>query len=1196
MTNQDRQSTTPLKREPVVYPRRRGSLTSAHRGGRWGDGRYLAAYRRLLFRHQRLIRHIGIGSSVLAGVLLLAFLGLWWRLASGPIQLDAFTPWLVSAIEENFGSRERIEVGGTQIERTENGGAAVRIRDIVVRDPDGTVVASAPKAEVHVSGMSLLGGQLRAESLNLVGAEMAVRIERNGEVTVFAGANRRPIATASVPAAALGQRRPGTGSPAGVTPPTATAPDTRPAADAAPQHPATDALAAILTWIDGIGETGLDGHDLRELGLKNGNLTVVDERTGKKWSFHDISLSLERPRGGGVVVTVGSDNPDHRWGFTASITPGQNGYRNIEIEARQVSANDLLLALRLGDGSLQTDVPLSASLRGEIGPDGVPRSLTGRIVAGAGSIGDANEGDGRLDLERAEFKLNWDASNHVLAVPFQIVSGGNRITLLGQIQAPEQAGGQWSFRIGGGTVMLTSAGKNTDPLILNRIAISGRFDPAKKLFVIDGGDFGNNGVGVALSGSADYSDGAFRLNAGFAGQRMSVDTLKRLWPAFISPKLRAWLDEHLISGTVEHLVVAVNAPVETLKASGPPIPDNGLSIEAIVTGCVVQPVAGLPALKDADLTVHIVGRDAQVVVNRANADLPSGRKMVLTSGLFEVPDTDPQDPPARVRFKLDGPVAGAAELLSLDRLRDVSGTPFDPATVRGTMTAQVYLTMPLKADLPPGSTDYSIAVDATNFSADHMIMGQRVEATALHVAATPAGFQLKGDVRIGGTPATLEYHKARGDSQADIRIEGVLDAAARSNLGLDTSATISGSIPVRLVGRVAGNSDREGRFTIEADLTSAQINGFLPGWVKLAGKPSRATFTLTTRPDSTRIEDLVIEGVGQGVKGVIELDGSGELVSANFPSYGFSDGDRATLRVERAPDGALRVTLRGDVYDARGFIRTATAGTTEAQPDTKRATPDIDFDLRVGAVLGFNGEALRNLDLKMSRRAGVIRSFGLNARLGHDATLLGELRSRPDGRQVVYLRTNDAATLFRITDVYTRMNGGQLAMIMDAPSVATPAQQGTLIVHDFAVHDETQLQRAASNGPEPVNGDLQFSSLRVDFTKLPGRIALHDGVVRGPVLGGTIDGLIDYARDDVHLRGTLVPLYGANNLLGQIPVVGLFLGGQKEGLVGVTYEVVGRPGKPVLNVNLFSALAPGLLRRIFEFPAATDPLVEDTPR
>ncbi len=108
--------------------------------------------------------------------------------------------------------------------------------------------------------------------------------------------------------------------------------------------------------------------------------------------------------------------------------------------------------------------------------------------------------------------------------------------------------------------------------------------------------------------------------------------------------------------------------------------------------------------------------------------------------------------------------------------------------------------------------------------------------------------------------------------------------------------------------------------------------------------------------------------------------------------------------------------------------------------------------------------------------------------------------------------------------------------------------------------------------------------MRVDFTRALGRIALRDGVVRGPVLGGTIDGLIDYARDRVDLRGTLVPLYGPNNMFGWIPVVGPILGGSNEGLVGFTYQVVGRPGNPVLNVNLLSVLAPGVLRKIFQYP------------
>jgi hypothetical protein len=65
--------------------------------------------------------------------------------------------------------------------------------------------------------------------------------------------------------------------------------------------------------------------------------------------------------------------------------------------------------------------------------------------------------------------------------------------------------------------------------------------------------------------------------------------------------------------------------------------------------------------------------------------------------------------------------------------------------------------------------------------------------------------------------------------------------------------------------------------------------------------------------------------------------------------------------------------------------------------------------------------------------------------------------------------------------------------------------------------------------------------------------------------------------------------------LGQLPVVGLFLGGEKEGLVGVTYEVVGKPDNPVLHVNPLSALAPGLLRKVFEFPATSPATIPSAP-
>jgi hypothetical protein len=261
----------------------------------------------------------------------------------------------------------------------------------------------------------------------------------------------------------------------------------------APPHRARDVFAAFLSWIDGIGETGLDGHDLKELGLKNGNLTVDDARTGKHWTFRDISLSVARLHGGGVEVSVGSSNPTRPWVLTAAATPTRQGYRRVQLEAHRVPAGELLLASRLDDGNLRIDTPLSAAMNGEIGPDGLPQNFVGHIVAETGSIGEANDDEGRIPIERAEFKFNWDAENRVLSVPFQILSGGNRITLLGQIEAPAEATGTWLFKIGGGTIVLNPEGATGEPLVLNRIAISGRYDAAKQRFTVDEGDVGNTG-------------------------------------------------------------------------------------------------------------------------------------------------------------------------------------------------------------------------------------------------------------------------------------------------------------------------------------------------------------------------------------------------------------------------------------------------------------------------------------------------------------------------------------------------------------------------------------------------------------------------------------------------------------------------------------------------------------------------------
>jgi hypothetical protein len=1151
--------------------RRRVAYGFSHR--RWSGLRRKA----LNLVRSRFLRRVLWGSAICVAVVTVAALGLWWRLSSGPIEFDLATPWLKAAIEENFGGSHSVAVGGTQLER-ERGRTSLRLRDIVVRDADGIVVASAPKAEVGLSGRSLLMGHLRAQSLNLVGAEMSVRIEMDGRLTVFAGADKRPIATAA--------------------PTIGPSPVTESGSAAAPLHAGFQNLAAIMARIDAVGATGLDGHDLRELGLKNGNLIVDDRRSGKQWKFDGINVSLTRPRQGGVVFRLESDNPGRPWVLSAAMRPLADGIRAIGIEARKVSTRDILLALRLNTANFDVDLPLSASIRAEISPDGTPQLVQGQFVSDAGTIIDQEFDEVSVNIDHADFRFNWDARRHSLIVPFQIQSGGNQFTMRATLEAPPDQSGTWLLGVTRGDTVIDpvilAPGATTDEegIAINRVAVRARIDTTRKRIEVEQGDLSridtrpSHNIGMAVTGSLDYAGAEPHVTFGVAGTRMPVSALKRLWPFFAAVRVRTWVDEHISGGMVERVVIAGNAPLADFKHNGPPMPDDGLSVDIETSGTTARPIANLPPIRDADLTLRIVGRNAVVNLGRGTVEAAPGRKLNIAGGVFEVPDTHPKPAPARASFRIDGGMPAAAALLASDGLRDEVGITLDPASTRGTIAAQVMVKLAIARPMPEDASSYTISADLTNFAADKMLLGQKVEAATLKAAATSDGFQIKGDVKINGTPATIDLRKQKGDADAELRMQSTIDEAARHRLGMDLGSTVIGAIPIKVVSRV-GDSVSDNGMSVEADLTPVKIDNLLPGWLKPAGRPARATYTMMKTSKTVRFDDLSIDGSGATVRGSVEFDSANEIVSANFPVFALSDGDKLTLRADRGTDGALRVAMRGDIYDGRNFVKSSLASADKA----KQKQEDLDLDIKLGTVAGHNGETMRGLDLRLSRRGGRIRNFVMTSKIGRDTPLNGDLRVRArDNHQVIYFETDDAGSLFRFSDMYPRMFGGQMWVALDPPTQEQSPQIGTLYIRSFAVRGEPALDRVVSGAPGVAGTGVDFSEMRADFTRFPGKMAVREGIVRGPLVGATVEGNIDYTRDEVHLRGTFVPFYGLNNMFGQIPIVGLFLGaGNKEGLLGINYEAVGPPGAPRITVNPVSAIAPGILRKFIPSPGMFDP-------
>src|SRR5258706_15193212 len=208
-------------------------------------------------------------------------------------------------------------------------------------------------------------------------------------------------------------------------------------------------------------------------------------------------------------------------------------------------------------------------------------------------------------------------------------------------------------------------------------------------------------------------------------------------------------------------------------------------------------------------------------------------------------------------------------------LRDAAGVPIDPATSRGNVLATVNLALPLAGEVKSSTLSYSVAADIVNFSADRFVMSQKVEAQTLRATANNQGYQVKGDMRIGGTPASVELRRGAREPGAEVRMTGTLDDGARARFGFDVSGAITGPVPVKVGGRGALSGDGDRRLSVEADFTQAKFDNLMSGWSKAQKTPARATFTFVGRGRPTTLADIAFDGNRATLRRSVEFDQNG---------------------------------------------------------------------------------------------------------------------------------------------------------------------------------------------------------------------------------------------------------------------------------------------------------------------------------
>ncbi len=1124
----------------------------------------------------------------LAGIAALVVYGL---ISAGVLTANLATPYIERAIADRLDGKYAVHIGSTAVETMKDGATVVIARDITLSEPDGTLVASAPSAEVELEG-SLLTLSPKAKRFDLIGAEMTMRIGAKGEVKVAAGRGARPLSTGAAPPEPDPRPAPAQSPAAPVGPGGAGAPATPPpTASATVADLGGDPLVmkAFADWMNALEQSGFDGGALSDIGLKDGSLVVQNEATGRQITFDNISVRLGRTAEGGAVFTFTSQQPHGLATLVANIGPSRNGERLIDLILKDVSTRDLVQAFSQDLKRFYIDTPLGATLRARIGNDGRVIAAEAGVSLGAGQLGNGEDPEERFVIDYAQARLVLDPARRVISVePLTAAKNENKIALKATITVPAHAGQPWPYAVAPVSVVLAGPEMPDPPLNVTTVNIAGRYTPSDKKLLMEQGELAGTTGSLTFTGLFDFGVATPYVQLKAIGSRMPSATVKRFWPVTLAPPARTFVLENLSGGTVEGTTVSINMALDLIGQKSVPLPEDAVRMEMTASGITLRAAKGLPPLVSTKLSVAVTGRTVRVNIPEATVVTPQNRKLSVSDGVFYIPDYFPREPNGLVKVKFDGPADAGIEVLGMEALKGAEGQAFDPSTTRGKLSALLQVKIQFRKVPQPGDLDYSVEAKLTDFGVDKIFQNQRLEGASVDVFASPAGVFLRGDGKVAGAPITFEYDKRKDKADADVRINATLDDGSRQKLGVDI-ASITGPIAVKLVGTT---NNKQTRAAIELDLTAARILDLVPGLTKPAGKPLKAKFTSNDAGKSIRIDDLILDGSGAYIRGSLELSDDGEVVSANFPSFQLSDGDKASLRAERSGD-VLKIRITGEVIDARGIMKSL-VGSPSGPAKKEQKSQDVDVEAKIGAMTGNNGEVLRQLDLSLGRRGIELRTFSLTAKAGREGTVAGEIRNWGDTpRRALYVSTSDAGALMRFLDIYGKIQGGTMWVIIDPPRGDTSPQNGVINLRDFVIRGEPGLdslsQAARDSSGRVEQGTAVFEKAQAQFTRTTGKIAIRDAAIWGPVAGVTVEGSIDFAAERLSLRGTYVPAYGLNNLFSKLPIIGAILGGgPNEGLLGVTFEVIGPMSGPTLRINPLSAVAPGFLRKMFEFRGSSE--------
>ncbi|MGB0382277.1 MAG: AsmA-like C-terminal domain-containing protein [Alphaproteobacteria bacterium] len=648
-------------------------------------------------------------------------------------------------------------------------------------------------------------------------------------------------------------------------------------------------------------------------------------------------------------------------------------------------------------------------------------------------------------------------------------------------------------------------------------------------------------------------EGALNWEVSMSG--VGVDQLISYWPEQLAPPVRKWINDHIPRGTFRDITARHQGEQNQIPEISFTLLDGQLNLldEQIL---VDTPEArGLLSQGMLSIGLH------QAFLNG----------FALSDASVVISGIDERDQELVVDAKANGNLENLKKLLSLPKIDVLTDEDTVQLPQEGTLSGQVTLKLPLIKNLL--FKDVHLAVEGNLYDVSWPLkdVGE-VTSRAISYSwsnSTPLSFQ--GGMQMKNLPFDL---RGRWTDEGGLDAQVLCADIPLSNLSyLFADESLSSIFDAKTFCDIRLRKMSEGNLSILARLDLDDVRMGRIGRLLLGERVPRS---------------LHFQGGNDDVIKNVELRTSEEPVSVFISSEeDMSLRIRATgLHSPYLDDGTLLVQHQSDqmivlLEAMRLDVAKVIADDLVSSKDEKRS---MVVKLRVNELdLPSGLNSLLSTELTILPLAG--GKTVIAGQIGGDVNVSIDIREHDGSYKIV---SDQGGEMLALLGMVEDARGGRLQLDVKAQQDDI---SGILRLDDVQITSMPIFMRLLSVASlqgviDGMQGKgIRFSSVELPFSLAKQRIQISKGLAKGPSVGVTVYGSIVGGDNNknLQLRGNLIPVYGVNSIVQQIPLVGDFItGGERQGIFSINYKLTGPSENPTVWVNPAATMLPGPIKRLFQ--------------